>query len=140
MTIYVCCYSCNYSLSESKFPEKNCKFETLYLGKYLCDKSPFFGNSKTETHILQSMKKFKTKKKKFIKTLFEKNVHKRDIFFKFLNSFYFPLGCGTKLILGTSWDILVKFLKNSFWQLWASYERSYNCLNAVSSIKCKCCS
>ena len=135
MTIYIFCYSCNYSLSESKFPEKNCKFETLYLGKYLYDKSPFFGNSKTETIFYNP---WKLSIWNFL--LFEKNLHERDIFFKFSNSFYFPLGCGTKLILGASWDILVKFIKNYFWQLWASYERSYNCLNAVSSIKCKGCS
>ena len=48
-------------LSESKFSEKNCKFETLYLEKYMCGKSGFL----------------------------------------FFNPFYFPLGYGAKLILGT---------------------------------------
>ena len=33
-------------LSESKFPEKNCKFETLYFGKSLCDKSESLGDNK----------------------------------------------------------------------------------------------
>ena len=28
-------------LSETKFPEKNCKFETLYLENYLCQESGF---------------------------------------------------------------------------------------------------
>ena len=32
-------------LSESKFPEKNCKFETLYFGKSLCDKSESLGDN-----------------------------------------------------------------------------------------------
>ena len=32
--------------SKRTFLEKNCKFETLYLEKYLCDKSEFFGGNK----------------------------------------------------------------------------------------------
>ena len=35
-------------LSESKFPEKNCKFEMLHFGKYLCDKSEFLGDNKAQ--------------------------------------------------------------------------------------------
>ena len=34
------------TLSKRKFPEKNCKFEILYLEKYLCDESGFFGVNK----------------------------------------------------------------------------------------------
>ena len=33
-------------LSNRTFLEKICKFETLYLEKYLCDKSEFFGDNK----------------------------------------------------------------------------------------------
>ena len=55
---------------------------------------------------------------------FEKKVCEKDIFKKFLNPFYFPLGYGVKLILGTLWDILVHFLKSVISQLWASYRWS----------------
>ena len=34
-------------LTISKFPEKNSKFEMLYLGKYLSHKSAFYGDYKT---------------------------------------------------------------------------------------------
>ena len=33
-------------LSETKFPEKNSKFETLYLEKYMCEESGFLGDKK----------------------------------------------------------------------------------------------
>ena len=36
------------NLSESKFSEKNCKFEMLYIEKYMCDKSGFLGDNKLE--------------------------------------------------------------------------------------------
>ena len=35
-------------LSERKFLEKNCKFETLYFGKSMCDKSGFLRNNKPQ--------------------------------------------------------------------------------------------
>ena len=34
--------------NKSKFPEKNCKFKMLYLGKNLGDKSEFFGDNKPQ--------------------------------------------------------------------------------------------
>ena len=34
-------------LSETKFPEKNCKFETLYPEKKMCDESVFFRDHKS---------------------------------------------------------------------------------------------
>ena len=64
---------------------------------------------------------------------FRKKLPRKRHFFKFLNPFYFPLGCGANLILGTFWDIPVNFLKNVIWQLWATYRWSNTRLKAVSS-------
>ena len=36
-------------LSESKFPEKNCKFEMLYFGKSVCDKSESLGDNRPQS-------------------------------------------------------------------------------------------
>ena len=55
-------------------------------------------------------------------------------FFKFLNSIYFPLGCGAETILGTFWYTGVHFLKNIISQLWPSHEWSYDCLNFVGTL------
>ena len=122
------------TLSKSKFREKNCKFETLYLWKHLCDKSQFL-RVNTSYAIFFNAWKFS------IWNIFilRKNVRKEDIFFKFSRSIYFPLGCRTKLILGTFWDIPVHFLKNIISQLWAIHEWSYNRLNVVSTLKFKVC-
>ena len=119
-------------LSENKFPEKNCKLETLHLRKYLCHKSEFL-RANTAQAIFSNPWKFSIGNV----SISQKNVRKEDFFFKFSNPIYFPLGCGTKMILGTFWDILVNFLKNIISQLWASYGWSYNCLNILSSIKFK---
>ena len=61
----------------------------------------------------------------------------KKTFFKFLNPFYFPLGYGAKLILGTFWDILVHLLKNVIPQLWVSYHWSYNHLKSAGRLKFK---
>ena len=118
-------------LNKSKFWEKNCKFK-MYLGRYMSHKSEYFGDNKPDA-IFWNQWKFSIWNCFF----FQKNVREKDILFKFLNSFYFPLGCGAKLILGTFWDLLGHFLKNIISQLWASHEWSYNRLKAVSSIKFK---
>ena len=119
-------------LSENKFPEKNCKFGTLYFKKSLCETSEFPGDDKTEP-IFCNPWKFSI----WNVSIFQKNVPKEDIFFKFSNSIYFPLGCRAKMIFGTFWDNLVHFLKNIVSQFWTRYGWSYNCLNIVSSIKFK---
>ena len=64
----------------------------------------------------------------------EKSVCKKDIFSKVSNTFYFPLGCGSKFIFGTFWDIRVDFLKNINSQLWASYAKGYKGLKRANSI------
>ena len=122
------------TLSKSKFGEKNCKFETLCLWQYLCDKPEYFRDNRTET-IFCNPWKFTISNV----SIFRKNVHKEDFFFKFWKSIYFPLGCGIELILGTFWDIPENFLKYIISQLWASHEGSYNCLNVVSTLKFKGC-
>ena len=122
------------TLSKSKVREKNCKFETLYLRQYLCDKSEFIGDHRTKT-IFCNPWKFTISSV----SIFRENVRKEDFFFKFSKSIYFPLGCGIELILGTFWDIPENFLKNIISQLWASYEGSYNGLNIVSTLKFKRC-
>ena len=122
------------SLSKSKLREKNCKFETLYLWQCVCDKFQFLRDDRSETIFCNPWKITISNV-----LIFQKNVRKEDFFFKFSKSIYFPLGCGTELILGTFWDIPENFLKNIISQLWASHEGSYNCLNVVSSIKFKVC-
>ena len=36
------------TLSDSKFSEKNCTFEMLYLEKYMCQKSGFLGDNEAK--------------------------------------------------------------------------------------------
>ena len=43
-------------LSGTKFPEKNCKFQMLYLEKYTCDESVFLGDNKPEAIFLSPWK------------------------------------------------------------------------------------
>ena len=119
-------------LSENKFPEKNCKFGTLYFKKSLCETSEFPGDDKTEA-IFFNPWKFSI----WNVSIFQKNLRKEDIFFKFSNSIYFPLGYGAETILGTFSDNPVHLVKNIISQLWASHKWSYNCLNLVGTLKFK---